>query len=561
VDDGYINKNWRKIFLDWDDIRPSELASLEHCFDFYVRKLVTPFKTRSDFTPTKILDKQLSKGFQMGALELVNGCIIPVGNPSNLSLFEKSGLSLHIPENTDVLFIDTETGNDSNDGSEENPLQTLGAAIYYARQSEDIATFQFVYNHLDNPFLIEYSKVKPQDLAWNKNKQIVYDKEETMDSGPQFIYSKQKDLNEIYEHFRITFANWLAALPNGKEFRRKIQDIADEDVPLWVKRKKLDILLNKIPIQWMIGSEPYEMPKEQALRRVDCSTQEKSKCKSLGRCSWNDASNKCMLHVPTTTALEPHKEAPQVVNVPTLMYYKLIDELIRFVEKRRQLFEQKLSYMIDLDNPIRRGNEFIVPEKSAAWYELMRLEWAARVEEKPRYLEEKSVKKEEEAFGIIGPEYSLPESVKTFFDADDPKVTELRKKGSTLESLLGLIGITADDIEPPIIPSTEKLNEIQLKYLVRSTKLILAQLDIRKEIPELIVKKPFAASNTTKVFFLVIEDDEPSILVRDPLALTLPTLSDMPSSIQEKIQAADSIGAPVPNSMRQKVRVRQLAKV
>lgn len=556
VDDGYIKRIWRKICLDWDDIRISDLIAVDNAIDFYTKYLIGPLQARSDFTPTRIFDLEIKEGqYRVGALELVNGCIIPVSNPKNLAIAET--ITINVPAGTDALFIDTENGNDTNDGSEESPLQTLGAAILYARAN--MQKVEFAYISEENIFTIEYVKSKSENLPWNKNKQIVYDREGPEKTTPSIVYTKQKDLNEIYEHLRIRFANWIASLPNARDLRKRIMAVVeDEDTPIYMKRKKLDQILNRQPITWMFEDPAYEIPKEQFLRRIDCSVQEQGKCEASGRCKWVDSKNKCLLHTPVKTNL-----GFQDVDVPTLMYVKLIEEILRYAEKRNQLFEKQVSYMVDLDNPIRRGNEYIIPEKSAAWYELMRMDWAQKADEKAIYLEEKISKGEGEAYGTIGPEYSLPESVKTFMGTDDPKIAELRRKSSTLESLLGLTPITADSVVPELTVGSTKFTLEQIANLVRQTNMVVVQLDIRKEPFEVIIRKPFSTSGITRVFFLVIEPEKISVVVRDPIALTLPMVSDMPTSIKEKIKEAEAIGVPkVPakGSLRETILKRQQMK-
>jgi hypothetical protein len=96
--------------------------------------------------------------------------------------------------------------------------------------------------------------------------------------------------------------------------------------------------------------------------------------------------------------------------------------------------------------------------------------------------------------------------------------------------------------------------------LVRQIKMVVVQLDIRREPFEILVKKPFGTTSITRVFFLVIEDDDVSVIVRDPIALTIPMLSDMPSSIKEKIAEAETIGAPVQGSVKEALLKRKLLK-
>jgi hypothetical protein len=189
----------------------------------------------------------------------------------------------------------------------------------------------------------------------------------------------------------------------------------------------------------------------------------------------------------------------------------------------------------------------------------MRLEWAHRADEKAKFLEEKSSKSEGEAYGPLGPEFTLSESIKTFMGGDDPKIAELRKKSSTLLSILGLVGLQADEIYPSLNPSDSLLKENQLANLVNQIKSIVIQVDIRREPFVEIIKRPREISMTTKVFFIYIEDDEASVVVRDPVSISLPILSDMPKRIQEKIKEV-VVAPPAPGTVKEKLLKRKQAK-
>jgi hypothetical protein len=69
-----------------------------------------------------------------------------------------------------------------------------------------------------------------------------------------------------------------------------------------------------------------------------------------------------------------------------VLLLRLVEELLRYGERRRQLLEQDVSRLANLETPITiNGNQRIYPEKSLAWDELLRLEWASPQDEKPRF--------------------------------------------------------------------------------------------------------------------------------------------------------------------------------
>jgi len=73
-----------------------------------------------------------------------------------------------------------------------------------------------------------------------------------------------------------------------------------------------------------------------------------------------------------------------------------LDELVRFPARRKQLLTRgDISKVSKIMEPIRQGDEYIIPESSPTWTNLLRLEWTRHVLDEPKYYEEMSRNPEE----------------------------------------------------------------------------------------------------------------------------------------------------------------------
>jgi hypothetical protein len=190
-----------------------------------------------------------------------------------------------------------------------------------------------------------------------------------------------KELEEIYEHLRFTFANWLAVQPPG--MREQLNAILYRPtLPLFEKRQRLLIKLGNEVMSWLDSSVTHPKRKP-SLKRADCRViQDKESCNNY--CSWREGEGKCFLHVPNSPG-----------DVKGLMIRRLIEELIRFPKKRAELIANKINKYTKLTKAFRSGNQFVVSENSDDWMEFLRAEWRIRTSEEPRHYEE---------FGIIQPQ-------------------------------------------------------------------------------------------------------------------------------------------------------------
>jgi hypothetical protein len=190
-----------------------------------------------------------------------------------------------------------------------------------------------------------------------------------------------KELEEIYEHLRFTFANWLAVQPPG--MREQLNAILYRPtLPLFEKRQRLLIKLGNEVMSWLDSSVTHPKRKPSLKRAEGRVIQDKESCNNY--CSWREGEGKCFLHVPNSPG-----------DVKGLMIRRLIEELIRFPKKRAELIANKINKYTKLTKAFRSGNQFVVSESSDDWMEFLRAEWRIRTSEEPRHYEE---------FGIIQPQ-------------------------------------------------------------------------------------------------------------------------------------------------------------
>jgi hypothetical protein len=224
-----------------------------------------------------------------------------------------------------------------------------------------------------------------QEFEWQVNKDIAYDSKMRLkafehagkEDEKKYVQlessSIQDEIEDVYQHLRLSFSTWLSrAGPNGgSSFRGKLEDILKRyDLPVFEKRKRLDIMLEGKITRWLEPSDE-EDETELGFLRVDCLTQGETGCS--GRCTWKSEENVCKIHTPST--IRPNDIS---LNVPRLLYLRLIDELIRFASRRQEIFDKKVPRLTIRQDAQRIGDQYIIPEGSSdwnAWWDLLRSEW------------------------------------------------------------------------------------------------------------------------------------------------------------------------------------------
>lgn len=401
ADDGSIHFE-RRLFLDWDDFQP---APADIIINFYKNNIINTFSQYRGYVPI-YLQKSRDTNKIIG-VTLQNGISIPSAEPKDPSAVSQMK----------IVFVD--------------------------------------------------------DLEWDINRTIAYDAtlrklafehaEEEDDKNGKYmqlqISSMQDEIEDIYQHLRLSFSTWLATAGAGREIREALlATLKRVDLPLFEKRKRLDILLEDKITRWLEPRDDDEV-NEIGFLRVDCLVQGEADC--TGRCKWSSESGSCKIHSPATT-----RTNGITIQVPRMLYLRLVDELIRYASRREEIFSRHVPRLTIRQEAQRQGDQYIMSEGSPdwnSWWEMLRTDWMTPEKETSKFFDEQY---DPIPLGLPSNDTRiLPESVKEALGSDDPKTDLLVWNPSTkpdmpfffLRSVLRNHEI-ASKSEP--ILSNSELNEI-----------------------------------------------------------------------------------------------------
>lgn len=407
--------------------------------------------------------------------------------------------------------------------------------------------------------------IHKEDFDWVINKQIYGE-----NGGKAIEEATELDMEEVYQHLRLIFANWLVT-PMGLAAKKFIQTLVNENdpyqriLPIWEQRKRLEILLGPELMKWMDDEGEYPIPGP-ALLRKDCRViSNSSSCD--GYCKWRGegTTGKCFLHVPK----ELQYNGKIVTSGKRMLYLRLFDEIIRYPKKREQLFNKSVSSLISLKKKLSIRDstgtivEEVYPEDSYDWFNLLRLEWTTKKREVSRWFEELtgSAKSTDIARYQMGSTKPLSEKLQQYISNGkegsgeiDAKVNDLQlftvnpasvEKGKEWLGILGYMGFNPGQIfKDQEIRST--LKGLQLMEFTRFTQKNVVQIDLssdeekRKFIGRIFVPNP---ENETYIF--VIEDNKPYYLSNKKQAIFAPLKDYMiPPPLLDKILGLDKITPP-----------------
>jgi hypothetical protein len=366
------------------------------------------------------------------------------------------------------------------------------------------------------------------EQEWSINKDIAYDKDVTNKiEAAQIEYS---ELQELFEHLRLTFSNYLATA-GVADLRKTIQDIAmDRTLPLYEKRKRLEILLGPVVMNEMLNDDDRPLAsgasgpaRTPSLLRMDCMLRGAGDCEKAGKCVWVKEAGKCMLHTKKETDLGNGKQ----ISVRLLLLRRLNEELLRFSERRRQIFQQSVSRMSAIDKPITMGSQLIIPEKSMAWFELLRLDWATK-EEAPKYLEEMGQAAAAAPVPLTD-ETAIPQGVITRLGgASDPAWGGLRVARAPWNSLITGLGLSYETYAV-----TDVLELTQVRKMVNETGKAIMQIDLRQEGLALDAYKPVYSTFSSVILF-VVDERGPGLVVQNPSEPAPLPVAALPVAVAEK---------------------------
>jgi len=390
----------------------------------------------------------------------------------------------------------------------------------------------------------EISIVEIDELEWELNKQLTGTMppkksdqwDETLD---QMTIEKQcgmdeelirtssdKELEEWYEQFRLMVSNWMTSHKAGTSLRKGIEDIIfRSDLPEYERRKRLYIFISSTFLSWFYPDPENWERGTASLLRKDCRLiDQKDGC--TGSCYWKEDEGKCLLHVT-----EEAKVGDRMVSTPELFTKRIIDELVRFPARRKQLMTKgEVSKISKIIQPIHDGDQYIIPEASTTWTNLLRLDWTRQVLEEKKYYEEMS--REEEDVDKEVPKGNMPPLLAAILGEDTPLRLNVPEEGA-LMSFTGILGVTLEQLN--VEYDATSLTREQMVNYVRITSKPIGMIDLREE-PIIQFVRP-ATGQFDRVTIMVFLPDQIGILVERDGDATV-SIGLLPEQVQKRWEEA-----------------------
>jgi hypothetical protein len=392
---------------------------------------------------------------------------------------------------------------------------------------------------------------QPQELEWFINKKIMFAEGREYKIDLMKKIESEKQLEEIYEHFRLTFSEWLTGSKEGTALQKDIFTIlfpppsgVGVDLPVFEKRKRLEIILSPFITRWMDSSEPG--PKSfESLLRVDCtSIALADKCKSP--CIWKigEKAEGCFIHTPKM-------EDTGGMNTPDVFLARLIEELIRFPGRRAELLKQNkkhVSHLVNLKSAVRIGDTFVVQEDSAEWADMLRMECRKMAAERAHFFEEVSssaapVAELEEAEVIeersLG---ALPDQLKALLGGD-PKTENLAlfewdkttvPEGKNIEGIFQALQIPSEII--PISAEKREFTPIELSKLAAALQKGFLQINLDSADPTRVITG-WTFGLTNDVYIVVKQGDTLKFLIEKTRGIGPIKEENLPDLFVAKVKA------------------------
>lgn len=387
VDDGIISISSmfsiKNIYLDWEDVKP---ATVEDVIIYYKREIEPRFPLYPGYRVKHIVRHKEER--KIVAVQLENGIYIPASPP-------KKGMEIdEILEKFNISMVEVEEF----EWAIDKQLAGMDDKKEYNDWSQDM-----------------------KDMSVDKR----------CGSDLRLVRSSSyKEFEELYQQFRLMVSNWILSHKAGSGIRKEMENIIfNSNLPEYERRKRLYLLISTELVSWFYPNKDWEKEDTSFLRK-DCRIIDRPEACS-GTCYWKQDVRKCLLHVKETVDLS-EKTGERAVSTPELFTKRIIDELVRFPLRRMQLMKKgEISKLSAIVKPIHYEDQYIIPESSFTWANLLRLDWTTQVLEEPKYYEEMSADPVDAA------------------DADDEKYDKEDEIPDLLLPILGRGSPYRIDIPPP----------------------------------------------------------------------------------------------------------------
>lgn len=467
VDDGVISISSafsiKNIYLDAEDLRK---APLDYVLTYYE----TVLAPRLALYPGYQIMRVLQKGSTIIGIQLKHGAYLPVAPPIDKDVLAKRPVPLPVGTITQL--------------EEDINRQIMGHP-----PSLETPVWEDVLDQTTT------EKTCGTDPMWTRT-------------------SSSEQFEEWYQQFRLMVSRWITGPEGGAGIRKGIEEIIfSRDLPEYERRKRLHLYIGTTLASWLYPDENKWEVTTSFLRK-DCRViHEANSC--TGSCVWRSdhmmdqgdekeeerSTGRCLLHVPARTPLDKDR----MVSTSELFTKRIIDELVRFPNRRKQLMKSSgVSKVSTLLRPIHEGDQYLIPESSSTWTQLLQMDWNRPTPEMPRYYEEMSREEEEEehASVVIMPDELVPwiqDHPYTFHVADEINANQ------PLLPLMNTLGVTLEELG--LERHATMLRPSHLASYVKLTHRPIGMIQQRDaNEKEVVVLRPSRGSTHTIIFLVFLAD-------------------------------------------------------
>jgi len=226
---------------------------------------------------------------------------------------------------------------------------------------------------------------------------------------------------------------------------------------------------------------------------------------------------------------------------------RLLEELLRFPERRRQLLKGDVSTLVSIKEAIKIDDQWILPEGSVAWFDLLRLDWMPSGKEKKKFFEEMSAKPsgrpayQEE----VAPSELLPPALVQLLGPEDEKLRGIflyRASGAEATLLPYLTALGTSSVELGMPEEADSLSREAIKKLVRTVRYPVILIDLRTAEPTVMAYSNLREQKGGIPYIIVITPEGPALLSSSAVMPKAILPDAMPAGLLQIYQERTPIG-------------------
>jgi hypothetical protein len=189
--------------------------------------------------------------------------------------------------------------------------------------------------------------------------------------------------------------------------------------------------------------------------------------------------------------------------------------------------------------PIRQGDQYIIPESSPTWTNLLRLDWARQIPEEPKYYEEMS--REATAENEEPPEGEMPAELEAILGEGTPlrlSVPDVPDATQPLTPFQGILGVTLSQMG--LADDAKKLKKENLIKFVQTASKPIGVIDLtgnnNSDEDSVQFVRPFTGSFDSVTIFVFLPD-QIGLLIQEEGESSV-KIAALPETIQELYKEA-----------------------